>query len=341
MHYTQCILITILFLKTTTSSLLLWSSKNIETPALSEFTNADLRDLEIDTETQVVAFTSKSLDVAQQFNQILNKEFRAYILSPQILLDNSLELSGNEDLNAVLHDYLASNVTVALIVDNDKRLKRSSSSVELLETYQEPINGPIVYSAVLPADKTVEAIIYSSKPPLLKTNASTIILGATNRTNLDIRDSYTRLIANIPVENGKISLRFKFYWISSYWYINSVEVEFVDAQIKTYNLTMNQELTAPRRFSYHCGGSAVFTDVENSIELHLFDVQAQPDAHNHRFNDAYNCVPFTTVPILSGIFVTFILEIGLIVGLTAINSIKTMDKFDNHKTKQLTITVWE
>ncbi|KAK5644379.1 hypothetical protein RI129_005679 [Pyrocoelia pectoralis] len=205
----------------------------------------------------------------------------------------------------------------------------------------EPITGPILYSAVLPTDKTVEAMIYSSKAPLLKINGNNIDLGDSTFSNMDIRDAYTRLVVTIPIVNGKISLRFRFDWLSSYWYFNFVEVDFVDAEIKQYNLTLNKEVMAPRRFSYHCGGSAIFIDNDNDVELHLFDVQAQPDAHNHRFSDAYNCVPFTTAPIWSGIFVTFLLGIGLVVGLSALNNIKTMDKFDNHKTKQLSITVWE
>ncbi|KAF5287547.1 hypothetical protein FQR65_LT12218 [Abscondita terminalis] len=349
MHFTQYFLIALFYLKTATTSVLLWSSKNIEIPALSEFTNTDLSGLEIDTQTQIVTFTSKSLDVGQLFNEVLRKEYTAYVPNSNIIIvDDAHELSGVEDLsniNQLLQPYLSTNVTVALIVNNSKRFKRKaqefSTTTESSEAYQEPINEPVVYSAVLPSDSTVEVMIYSSKPPLLKTNSTNIILGSAAMQNVDVRDSYTRLISTIPVENGKITLRFRFYWISGYWYINSVEVVFIDAQVRQYNLTLSQELTAPRRFSYHCGGSAAFMDNENSVELHLFDVQIQPDAHNHRFNDAYNCVPFTTGPILSGIFVTFILEIGLVVGLSAISSIKTMDKFDNHKTKQLTITVWE
>lgn len=68
-------------------------------------------------------------------------------------------------------------------------------------------------------------------------------------------------------------------------------------------------------------------------------MQVQPVTKDRRFGDAYNCVPFTTAPIWSGLFVTALLCLGLLVGLSALGSIKTMDKFDNSKTKQLTITV--
>lgn len=137
----------------------------------------------------------------------------------------------------------------------------------------------------------------------------------------------------------QVTLRFKFPWQSGYWSLFSVEYVGIDA--KQYNLTLASPITAPRYFSYHCGGELVFRDAENGVELSVYDIQAQPDSRRHRFGSAYDCVPFTTAPIWSGIFTVFVLLLGLTVGLVMLGSIKTMDKFDNHKTKQLTITVWE
>ncbi|KAF2895250.1 hypothetical protein ILUMI_10923 [Ignelater luminosus] len=230
--------------------------------------------------------------------------------------------------------------------DHENRFKRKvedeSSSTTIETPYEEPTGDPILYSAAFPTSKDIEAMIYSSKPPLLKMNSSFINLGDATLSGIDVRNTYTRLNVLIPVENAKIWLRFKFPWLSSYWYLTSVEVQFISgADTKQYNLTLNQEITAPRHFSYHCGGQITFVDTENDIELNLYEVQAQPDAFRHRFSDAYNCVPFTTGPLWSGLFVAFILIVGLIFGLVALDNIKTMDKFDNHKTKQLSITVSE
>lgn len=80
-----------------------------------------------------------------------------------------------------------------------------------------------------------------------------------------------------------------------------------------------------------------FTD--GKTWLLVKDLQVQPKARSGRFSDAYNCVPFTTVPIWSGLFVSALLGLGLALGLSALASIKTMDKFENSKSKQLTITV--
>lgn len=144
----------------------------------------------------------------------------------------------------------------------------------------------------------------------------------------------------------------RFPWESGYWRLKSVEIG--DSEGRIYNLSVTTDIYAPkyvrntqvlhikkpyifRSFSYSCGGVTVFTD--GSSWLYIHDLQVQPVIKNGRFDDAYNCVPFTTGPIWSGLFVTALLGFGLFVGLTALSSIKTMDKFDNSKTKQLTITL--
>lgn len=64
---------------------------------------------------------------------------------------------------------------------------------------------------------------------------------------------------------------------------------------------------APAHFSYHCNGKSVFTNPDNDTTLTIYDLQVQVDAKKQRFGDANDCVPFTTAPIWSGLFVTTIL----------------------------------
>lgn len=59
------------------------------------------------------------------------------------------------------------------------------------------------------------------------------------------------------------------------------------------------------------------------------------------FDDPYNCVGFTTIPIWSGLFVTFILLLIMTFGLTMMMDIKTMDRFDDAKGKTITINTSE
>lgn len=63
--------------------------------------------------------------------------------------------------------------------------------------------------------------------------------------------------------------------------------------------------------------------------------------HTYAFGDAYDCVGFTTAPIWSGLFVTFILVLIMTFGLTMMMEIKTMDRFDDPKGKTITVNVSE
>lgn len=251
-----------------------------------------------------------------------------------------VELSGSyEDLNAKFTNtidftQIDANHLIMFLNTND----RHKRDADFLSTEQSPqeetAEGPVVYN-------TTEAIIYSAKPLLLKINATNIYLGKAYlvTANTGKRLSYKIIKANIKTDDGKLFLSFLFPYTDSYWYMTSIEIELPDGN--KYNLTSKREIMAPKRFSYHCSGLTVFTDPVNKLELHFSELQLQMNVTSNKFDDAYDCVPFTTGPIWSGLFVTFILAIGLIVALNAIMSIKTMDKFDNHKTKQLTVTVFE
>lgn len=60
--------------------------------------------------------------------------------------------------------------------------------------------------------------------------------------------------------------------------------------------------------------------------------------NSNKFDDAYDCVGFTTVPIWSGLFVTLILLLILTFGITMMLDIRTMDRFDDPKGKTITVT---
>jgi V-type H+-transporting ATPase S1 subunit len=55
------------------------------------------------------------------------------------------------------------------------------------------------------------------------------------------------------------------------------------------------------------------------------------------FGPAEDSVYFFTVPILSGIFVSSLLITIILIGLTMIFDVKTMDQFDDPKGKSITI----
>lgn len=74
----------------------------------------------------------------------------------------------------------------------------------------------------------------------------------------------------------------------------------------------------------------------------FFCLQLQPKLPGDiKFEPAVDCVGFMSAPILSGLFVTSICLIILGISLTAILDIKTPNRFENSRSKQLTFAVQE
>lgn len=110
------------------------------------------------------------------------------------------------------------------------------------------------------------------------------------------------------------------------------------------SLTTNADIVFPFNFSYHCSQNIIFK--KDSTVLNITDLQVQLDPkqinnNTRAFGDAYDCVGFTTIPIWTGIFVTAILALIMIWGLSMIIDIRTMDRFDDPKGKTVTISAQE
>lgn len=201
------------------------------------------------------------------------------------------------------------------------------------------LTRPVLYSSK-------DDLIYSSKPLLFKNGTTEIRLGNAFLVTANVRKNARIVKANVDLgNNSKMSLSFTFaQFTNGYWRLLYIEIEFHNAttNIERYNVSIKRpDIMAPARFSYHCSATLAFRDQLNNVELQMYDMQMQIATKARRFNDAYDCVTFTTTPIWSGLFVTMILGVGLIIGLSAIINIKTMDKFDNNTTRQLNITVFE
>lgn len=77
-----------------------------------------------------------------------------------------------------------------------------------------------------------------------------------------------------------------------------------------------------------------------SHPLLFFQLQPKLNGDN-KFGPAIDCVGFMSAPILSGLFVCFICLLVLGISLIAILDIKTPNRFENSRSKQLTFTVQE
>lgn len=248
-----------------------------------------------------------------------------------------LPLSDWEDVKQSLQSRKERNYLVLVLEpDREKRSVDSTtteSAESTIETINDP-NAPIVYK-----DVNGIALIYSSRLPVITINEKNDTLGRASSVTLDTRGNTTRVLVTIPYESDKMVLRFQYIWSLGYWSLTYVEVMNIDN--KSYNLTATSPIYASRRFSYHCQGVTTFTSDDANVTLQLYNLQIQPNATKGRFGDANDCVPFMTGPIWSGLFVNFILMTVLMIGIGALFSIKTNDKYENSKSKQLIISVNE
>lgn len=74
------------------------------------------------------------------------------------------------------------------------------------------------------------------------------------------------------------------------------------------------------------------------VELQL---QVQVDVGAKRFNDSYDCIGFTSAPIWSGVFVSFIICFVVAFALNSIMGIHAPNRFENSRGKPLSFTISE
>lgn len=127
--------------------------------------------------------------------------------------------------------------------------------------------------------------------------------------------------------------------------VNYTKYTNANAGSTEQSLITNTDISFPFDFSYHCSQNVTFKDSTTALHIVDFQVQLDPKLIGNNstkvFSDAYDCVGFTTIPIWTGIFVTAILALIMIWGLSMIIDIRTMDRFDDPKGKTITISASE
>ncbi|XP_072379562.1 uncharacterized protein [Diabrotica undecimpunctata] len=347
----KAVIIFIFNIYCTNGAVFLWSNHELNISPLEEFsTNNFVEIIERFKSPDVFVFKSPSA-LSETIKPILKGYYSIYNPNGVIELENIIDLTGNseQDIKTIQSTIADSRNFISVVIIPNRQVKRSkrqaqaeTEGYELEQSEKDaPPIGPVIYRAQKSTkdDLKVFALLYSSKALLLRKNESEgdIYLGNTAEDMITYNTHPNpRLNIIVPVEGkGKFTLRFNFNWKNGYWYMSSVKIE--ETQSPDYTLYTLEDIYAAESFSYHCNGLTLFQ--ANGTELYIYDLQVQIDSRNGKFGDANDCVPFITVPIWSGIFITFILGIGMVIALFAIMDIKTMDKFDNYKTKNLAITV--
>ncbi|XP_050305099.1 uncharacterized protein LOC126742498 isoform X2 [Anthonomus grandis grandis] len=360
MHITRIVFCTILKFYITNAAILVWSNKEVRISPLLPFDDEDLEALvkKLDVKKVFlfkVELKSRNAVIPRNLKEVLEGFHSSFNPNGNIGTAKAVELTISEDCNGIDTTKIkkvtgplnnSTDFLCVLDVTYPRRKRRETENkqegkVESLKTH-ESSKVPVIYIGET-RENNQYAILYSSRPLKLEVENFTLYLGniANSMITVDKR-------LNIPVpldeDGNKVTMRFDILWKNRYWYIQTVKIQLIiggKTDIPKYNLTTTENIMAPAHFSYHCSGKTVFSDKASGTNLTIFDLQVQLDAKKKRFGDANDCVPFTTAPIWSGLFVTTILGLGLIVALTALMDIKTMDKFDNQATKNLGITVMD
>ncbi|EDW14353.1 uncharacterized protein LOC6572786 isoform X1 [Drosophila mojavensis] len=195
-----------------------------------------------------------------------------------------------------------------------------------------------------------KAVLILTGPPELRLSNETLLLEEHNKhiTFDDQRaKGYGRLSITFMYNSEKCTLRFKFSLLRGTWHMRNVEVEYRD--YKAVLPAIGNEYTlpsAPLGFSFRCSSEELLFSNRNTNEtqmnLVLSDYQVQPWLNGRKeFGDVYDCVGFITSPILAGLLVTAFLLGILSLGITAMLSIHTPNRFESSRNKQLTFTVQE
>ncbi|KAH8247143.1 hypothetical protein KR032_011122 [Drosophila birchii] len=150
---------------------------------------------------------------------------------------------------------------------------------------------------------------------------------------------YGRLSITFMSSGEKCTLRFKFSLLRGSWTLRNVEVEYRD--LKSVLVARGDEYTlpsAPIGFSYRC--SATNTSFINPVRnetiqsLQLSDFQVEPWLNGRtKFGEVYDCVGFVSAPILAGLFVVTLLLGILGLGISAMLSMHTPNRFESTRSK--------
>lgn len=156
-----------------------------------------------------------------------------------------------------------------------------------------------------------------------------IDIAASDITGSKIDDS----TIEIKIKGNTLSLEFKF----------NKEFGFWNLEKQTPNASKSQvpQITMPKEFSYSCGSGYFPTADKKGYLLKNFQIQLDFDQEIKKFADSYDCIGFTTAPIWSGLFITFLLLTIVAFGITYIMDIRSMDRFDDPKGKTITVAASE
>ncbi|XP_073816797.1 vhaAC45-related protein [Musca autumnalis] len=190
-----------------------------------------------------------------------------------------------------------------------------------------------------------KAVLNVNAAPELTINQTKLLLKEhTKEITFDDQRSkhYGRLSVIFKVDDEKVTLRFNFSVKYGTWAMKAVEVRYKEYETVLQVVGRQYDIpSAPLKFSYRCSARHLqFTNGNDTLVLKDYQVQPWLDGAE-RFGDVYDCIGFTTAPIWAGVLVSLFLVGILSIGILALMDIKTPNRFESSRSKQLTFTVQE
>lgn len=227
------------------------------------------------------------------------------------------------------------------IIENKKRYRRqdatASSSAspspgdESAESSASASNGSASNASpsptsTKPASGGSKGINYNAdkikitmKSFIMRTNGTQCAIGSGEATTEEL-GKRTRLNVDVSCGEHKLKISFLFSITSHYWSLINIEIKI--GKDPEFNTTLNGSLVAAKAFSYICPGVLIFRSLAKNTKLIVEGLHLQPDMEDNKFGKAYDCSTYTTVPILTGIFLIFLLLIVFGIGINGMASIK-------------------
>lgn len=179
---------------------------------------------------------------------------------------------------------------------------------------------------------------------------ATITVGKENTTSLPFPvvtdgsscDNVSLLQLNFKTSGllSSVTLKLNFTKSRGAWKTEGT-VSMTGDKALTGELNLDSKLVgAPLGFSYSCGTLVLDVKNENGTveaKIVMESFQVQPYDVGKAFNDSFDCTPYFTIPIWMGVFISILFIVILNIGIYALFSVHTMDRFDDPKGKTISV----
>lgn len=212
-----------------------------------------------------------------------------------------------------------------------------------LQATAEPIKGfHLANCTKMFLRKNITLNLFKGNPPVLDNSIEIPEESAANEDTGDCQAESATLFVkynNVKIGNivySKINLSFRFTMKRGSWILEDVLASFDTSLIRAAFMLENDMDKVPVGMSFACSEKYILSGNDtiqdySKMEIVIERFQMQAFQTLPRFDGAWDCVGFFTVPIWCGLLITLLLVVILTMGLFMLSDIKTMDRFDDPK----------